>query len=114
MSPAKRNTARTNDAQESVRTTTDREVELATQTDQSSSSEGDSDLYARIRDKAYEIYQSRNGGDGNELDDWLEAERHVQSAGKSETAEASHAPTEGRGPSLLDALSNDERRDVSR
>ncbi len=32
-----------------------------------------------IRFRAYEIYVSRNGKPGRELDDWLQAERELQS-----------------------------------
>ena len=30
-----------------------------------------------IRQRAYEIYLSREGGPGNELEDWLQAEREL-------------------------------------
>lgn len=33
----------------------------------------------QIRDRAYEIYLSRNGGPGDELQDWLDAERELRS-----------------------------------
>jgi hypothetical protein len=32
-----------------------------------------------IRQRAYEIYLSRNGGPGNEFKDWLQAERELHS-----------------------------------
>jgi hypothetical protein len=31
----------------------------------------------RIAEKAYELYVSRGGGDGRDLDDWIEAERDL-------------------------------------
>ncbi len=31
----------------------------------------------RIRARAYEIYQSRNGGPGDEASDWIQAEREL-------------------------------------
>lgn len=33
----------------------------------------------QIRDRAYQIYLSRNGGPGDELQDWLDAERELRS-----------------------------------
>src|SRR5207244_425334 len=35
------------------------------------------DIHAEIRRRAYEIYLSRGGIDGDDLSDWLEAERLV-------------------------------------
>ena len=35
------------------------------------------DVESRIRHRAYELYCSRGQIDGNELDDWLEAERQL-------------------------------------
>jgi hypothetical protein len=32
----------------------------------------------RIAQRAYEFYQARGGGDGNDLDDWLQAERELR------------------------------------
>jgi hypothetical protein len=34
-------------------------------------------LEARIRIRAHEIYLERGGEDGNELDDWLQAEQEI-------------------------------------
>ncbi len=47
----------------------------------------DSALRQRIAEKAYELYEQRGQTDGSDLDDWLEAERHVLSevAGQSKT-----------------------------
>ena len=36
----------------------------------------DDDAIAR---RAYEIYQERGGGDGADVDDWLQAEREIRS-----------------------------------
>lgn len=36
------------------------------------------DDISEIRRQAYELYVSRGGGDGNDLSDWLEAERIVR------------------------------------
>ena len=33
--------------------------------------------YERIRQRAYELYESRERQDGRELDDWLQAESEV-------------------------------------
>jgi hypothetical protein len=41
------------------------------------------DMDARIRQRAYEIYQARGYSSGNELEDWLEAERQVRSSSSS-------------------------------
>lgn len=37
----------------------------------------DEDVAARIRIRAYEIWLQHDGGDGCEVDDWLEAEREI-------------------------------------
>ncbi len=39
---------------------------------------GEAFYFARIRDKAYEIYADRACTHGNDLDDWYEAERLVK------------------------------------
>jgi DUF2934 family protein len=36
---------------------------------------------ASIRDRAYQIYETRGREQGHDLDDWLEAERQLQEAG---------------------------------
>ncbi|MGO9402834.1 MAG: DUF2934 domain-containing protein [Terriglobales bacterium] len=36
-----------------------------------------SELQQRIRRRAYELYEERGKGDGNELADWLQAESEV-------------------------------------
>jgi ribose 5-phosphate isomerase len=33
----------------------------------------------QVRQRAYEIYASRNGGPGDEIQDWLQAERELRS-----------------------------------
>jgi hypothetical protein len=38
-------------------------------------------LEERIRARAHEIYLERNGQDGSELDDWLQAEAEIRGAG---------------------------------
>lgn len=46
----------------------------------------------RIRERAYEIYLSRSGGDGDELSDWLTAERELkQSDGRPRAAKTARA-----------------------
>ena len=37
----------------------------------------DSELYERIRARAFELYEQRGGEDGHELDDWLQAEEEL-------------------------------------
>jgi len=41
----------------------------------------------RIRERAYHLFQSRGGGDGRDLEDWLAAEREVIGASASEMTE---------------------------
>jgi hypothetical protein len=43
-----------------------------------SNSEDDT-LRARIAERAYELYQSRNGSDGDPVSDWLQAEAEIRS-----------------------------------
>jgi hypothetical protein len=87
MSPARqRKSASTN----TVRVTTDQEVALqggdeqsngAASMDTTSDRPGGGtdalDADSRIRRRAYEIYLSRDGQPGTDLDDWLAAEREV-------------------------------------
>jgi len=35
------------------------------------------DLDERIRQRAHELYQARGGRDGNDMEDWLQAEREI-------------------------------------
>ena len=39
-------------------------------------------LEERIRARAHEIYLERNGQDGSELDDWLQAEAEITGGGR--------------------------------
>ena len=43
-------------------------------------SEKGHELDARIRTRAYELYEQRGFQEGHELDDWLQAEREVLAA----------------------------------
>ena len=112
MSPAKRTT--TGKRASRATTMTDLEVSLPSESDQrqteaasngGATDHSDDDVERRIRHRAYEIYCSRSASDANELDDWLAAEREVRFG---------HASTEGLAPTLLESLSDDERRDVAR
>jgi hypothetical protein len=42
----------------------------------------------RCAQRAYELYMARGGGDGRDMDDWLEAEREL-SGGQSRRSEES-------------------------
>jgi len=42
-------------------------------------SSANDDLQARIRERAHELHRHRGGHHGQDLDDWLTAEREVQS-----------------------------------
>jgi len=44
-------------------------------------------LEARIRERAHEIYLERGGEDGNELDDWLQAEQEILGTEQSSRVE---------------------------
>ena len=105
MSPAKRPATEKKTRARSPKAAADREVALPNESEPMRTAAGSNDdIESRIRQKAYEIYCSRNGDDGNELDDWFAAEREVR---------FSHTATEGRAPALLESLSEDERRDVA-
>lgn len=56
-----------------------REVESAT--DSSHVNHGLASRMDRIAERAHEIYQSRGGGDGRALEDWLQAEREIDTEG---------------------------------
>jgi hypothetical protein len=43
-------------------------------------SNGNGEHAERIAARAYEIYLERGGADGNDIDDWLKAERQVRDA----------------------------------
>lgn len=105
MSPAKRSSTEKK-ARTRSSTAVDCEVALPNDTEQSQTAAApDGDIEDRIRRKAYDIYCSRNGDGGNELDDWFAAEREVRRG---------HGSTEGRAPARLEALAADEQRDVAR
>jgi hypothetical protein len=57
------------------------------------------DSEEEIRRRAYELYLSRGGANGDDLSDWLEAERLVRSRRGSEAGHAENIP------------SNEQRRD---
>jgi hypothetical protein len=44
---------------------------------------GDPPRFEDIRTRAYEIYMERGGQSGHELDDWIQAERELQSRVRS-------------------------------
>jgi hypothetical protein len=46
-------------------------------------STGDSPRLAEIRIRAYEIYMERGGQPGHDLDDWIQAEREIESKVRS-------------------------------
>ena len=37
----------------------------------------------RIAERAYQLYEARGGGDGRDMDDWLQAERELAGQGYS-------------------------------
>jgi hypothetical protein len=51
------------------------------------------DMSARIRQRAYEIYQARGYSTGNELEDWLEAERQLRADSNQTESRASDDAT---------------------
>ena len=53
---------------------------------------GDEVLRQRIAEKAYELYEKRGQSHGQDLDDWLEAERLVLSEIESETRSTAKKP----------------------
>lgn len=46
---------------------------------------GFTELEARIRDRAYQLYEKRGFGHGHALDDWLEAKAQVLGVTKGDT-----------------------------
>jgi len=42
------------------------------------SAEAQLDIVEQIRQRAYELYQQRGGTDGNDVEDWLAAEREFR------------------------------------
>lgn len=66
-------------------------------------SAGAGDLTEQIRQLAFHLYESRGGGDGHDLDDWLEAERELILAPGSEVVQQDgkfeiRMPAEGYEP----------------
>jgi hypothetical protein len=62
----------------------DADISAADRTDNSHSSDavdGSEDLDGEIRRRAYELYLARGAAEGDDLSDWLEAERLVRSPG---------------------------------
>ncbi len=53
----------------------------AIQSDAENTSADQARSHEQIRLRAYEIYLERGGFPGNELDDWLQAERELERAG---------------------------------
>lgn len=47
----------------------------------------DGDVERRIREKAYEIYESRNREDGTDVDDWFAAEKQVRGGDSGDVSE---------------------------
>jgi hypothetical protein len=45
----------------------------------------------QIRQRAYEIYQARGGQEGDEVSDWIDAERELKESGKKTRAAARFA-----------------------
>jgi hypothetical protein len=55
--------------------------------DAENSSADQASSHEQIRRRAYEIYLERDGFPGNELDDWLQAERKLECAGRPSTSD---------------------------
>jgi Protein of unknown function (DUF2934) len=53
----------------------------AIQSDAGTTSPDQERSHQQIRHRAYEIYLERSGFPGNELDDWLQAERELERVG---------------------------------
>lgn len=48
----------------------------------------------RIAERAYELYVRRGGGDGRDLDDWLEAERELGRGPEAARAASPEGPAD--------------------
>ena len=59
--------------------------------DNSYPSDGADGLDAEIRRRAYELYLARGGAEGNDLQDWLEAERTIRSGRRGSDQSAQDA-----------------------
>ncbi len=44
------------------------------------------DVEEEIRQRAYELFESRGGAEGHELQDWLQAEEEIRNKEKNATA----------------------------
>jgi hypothetical protein len=53
------------------------ESEVESPADVASTGQGPGSRMNRIAERAHEIYQSRGGEDGRALEDWLQAEREI-------------------------------------
>ncbi len=51
---------------------------MAKSTRKTNSAEAQLDIEEQIRQRAYELYQERGGADGNDVEDWLTAERELR------------------------------------
>ena len=99
MSPAKRRAAK-----KTAATDSEREVDVSgvrdDQAADAATPRGDGEaaeasLEERIRQRAYQIYCSRNPDDSTAMEDWLSAERELRLA---------HTSSEGRASSVLERL----------
>jgi len=57
----------------------------------SDAADGADGLDAEIRRRAYELYLARGGAEGNDLQDWLEAERTIRSGRRGSDQSAQDA-----------------------
>ena len=56
-----------------------------------------------IRCRAYEIFCNRNGGGGDHVTDWLQAERELNGDSRSEGPDRPEIMTRARGERLVNA-----------
>ena len=54
--------------------------------------------FDRVAQRAYERYEARGRQDGNDMEDWLEAERELRQAGTSSRNTGSDGRTDSSGP----------------
>ena len=64
-------------------------------------------LHRQIAEKAYELFQNRGHVHGHDLDDWVEAERHVMATLGARTV--STEPPSRRSPSPVRSVPRAER-----
>jgi Protein of unknown function (DUF2934) len=74
-----RKAGRTTDIEAPIETSTEGPTAGAAVTLRGALGDGAGDLHDAIQERAYHIFLSRGNADGNELADWLEAERSVRS-----------------------------------